>query len=672
VREEREKEASGSRQVQELTNREHFSFGYPEGDLPRLRSRAPREDAFWVERGDEEVEDMVPDASSLRAMAAYTDDHLQCDIPHQVDLKANAALEVHYDWAKSFIPSSKRDSPNSKAATSAQVTPQLPSKAATSAMVTLDDAIDFALFSSTKLEPTSLTEAHSRPDGDKWVEAALEEIRAHLDNGTWELVRLPHGKHAIGSRWVFKIKKNADGSVDRYKGRLVAKGYAQKHGVDYTDTFAPTARFAALRTVIALAAIEDWELESVDISTAFLNGDIDADVYMKIPDGVEIEGAQGREWVLRLLKGLYGIKQGPRIWSKKLNHELSKLGFNRLECDHSVFIFERDDLKLIVPVHVDDLVIVSKSKHAIAAFKTELTKVFKIRDLGPTSLILNVKLECDRSKRTITLNQTHYIDSIISDYVSSEVFNGCDVPLTGQLSAKDCPSNSKEEALMAKVPYREVVGKLLYLAIASRPDIALAVGIFCRYLEKPGPKHWAAVKHLLRYLKSTRLLKLHYGPSEVDEPFVTYCDADLGGNPDNSRSTAGYCIRVGSGVVMWGSRLQRHTSLSSTESEYTTASAAGCELIWMRYFFEEIGYDMSKPSTLWMDNASAIQVAKNPEHISTMKHVHRNYNWIRERVENGDIRLGHVPGVDNVADIFTKPLAKPTFVRFREMLGLRE
>lgn len=658
VRQESEKEASGSRQVKGLTNREHFSSGYPEEGLPRLRNRAPQGNAaFWVEDEDEEVEEKVPDIFALRAIG-----------DHQVE----STPEPHYAWTKAILPPPKGESPNSKAATSARVTPQPPRKVATSAMVALDDAIDFALFTSNTLEPTSLAEARSRPDGDRWIEAALEEIRAHLDNGTWELVRLPHGKHAIGSRWVFKIKKNTDGSVDRYKGRLVAKGYAQKHGVDYTDTFAPTARFAALRTVIALAAIEDWELESVDISTAFLNGDIDTDVYMKIPEGVEIEGVQGSEWVLKLLKGLYGIKQGPRIWSKKLNDELSKLGFTRLECDHSVFLFERDDVKLIVPVHVDDLVIASKSKRAIEVFKNELSKVFKIRDLGPTSVILNIKLERDRTKRTITLNQTHYIDSIISEYVSSEVFNGCDVPLTGQLSVKDCPANPKEEALMAKIPYREVVGKLLYLAIASRPDISLAVGILCRYLEKPGPKHWAAVKHLLRYIKSTRLLKLHYGPSEVDAPFVTHCDADLGGNPDNSRSTAGYCISVGSGVVMWGSRLQRHTSLSSTESEYTTASATGCELMWMRYFFEEIGYNMSKPSTLWMDNASAIQVAKNPEHVSTMKHVHRSYNWIRERVEEGDIRLGHVPGVDNVADIFTKPLARPIFIRFREMLGLRE
>jgi len=483
-------------------------------------------------------------------------------------------------------------------------------------------------------------------------------------------MRLPHGKSAIGSRWVFKIKKNPDGSVDRYKGRLVAKGYAQKHGVDYTDTFAPTARFAALRTIIALAAIEDWELESIDISTAFLNGDIDTDVYMNIPEGVEIKGVQGNEWVLKLLKGLYGIKQGPRIWSKKLNSELSKLGFTCLECDHSVFIYECENIKLIVPVHVDDLVIASKSKAAIDAFKKEISKVFKIRDLGPTSLILNVKIERDRINRTITLNQTHYIDSILAEHLPHEHLNGCDVPLTGQLSTKDCPSTLEETAQMAKVPYREVVGKLLYLSIATRPDIALAVGVFCCFNGNPGRKHWAAVKQTLRYLKATCTLKLHYGPSDSSELFSANCDADLGGNPDNSRSTAGYCIHVGSGVVMWGSRLQPHVSLSSTESEYTTASATACEVMWMRYFFKEIGYDMSKPSPMWMDSSSAIQVAKNPEHISTMKHVHRSYNWIRERVDAGDLSITHIPGKDNVADIFTKPLPKAKFVHFRDMLGL--
>ncbi|CCA76752.1 related to retrotransposon HobS hobase (N-terminal fragment) [Serendipita indica DSM 11827] len=158
-----------------------------------------------------------------------------------------------------------------------------------------------ALNTSTSREPTTLGEALKCPDSDKYVQAAIEEVRAHLENGTWKLVRLPQGKKAIGSRWVFKIKRDADGSISKYKGRI---------------TFAPTARFGALRTIIALAALEDWELESVDISTAFLNGEIDAEVYMRKPEGVEFEGYEGTSWVLQLLKGLYGIKQGPRIWSR--------------------------------------------------------------------------------------------------------------------------------------------------------------------------------------------------------------------------------------------------------------------------------------------------------------------------------------------------------------------
>ncbi|CCA77031.1 hypothetical protein PIIN_11016 [Serendipita indica DSM 11827] len=186
-------------------------------------------------------------------------------------------------------------------------------------LIPIADGIEAALNTSTSREPTTLGEALKRPDSDKYVQAAIEEVRAHLENGTWKLVRLPQGKKAIGSRWVFKIKRDADGSISKYKGRIVAKRYAQREGIDYTETFAPTVRFGALRTIIALAALEDWELESVDISTAFLNGEIDAEVYMRKPEGVEFEGYEGTSWVLQLLKGLYGIKQAPRICHPKLS-----------------------------------------------------------------------------------------------------------------------------------------------------------------------------------------------------------------------------------------------------------------------------------------------------------------------------------------------------------------
>jgi Reverse transcriptase (RNA-dependent DNA polymerase)/gag-polypeptide of LTR copia-type/GAG-pre-integrase domain len=535
--------------------------------------------------------------------------------------------------------------------------------------IPLVDGIEYALNASA--EPNTLAEALQRPDGDQYLESAIEEVRAHLENGTWKVVRLPRGKRAIGSRWVFKIKRTADGSIERYKGRIVAKGYAQREGIDYTETFAPTARFGALRTVIALAAIEDMELESVDISTAFLNGEIDAEVYMQKPEGVEIPGFEGPEWVLQLLKGLYGIKQGPRLWSQKLHTALSEIGFKRLECDHSVFVYERDGVKIVVPVHVDDLVFASKSKEAIEKTKSDLRTRFKIRDQGPTSLILGVHLERDRERRTIHLSQPNYIQSILETFRMQEC-NGARTPMDDKLrlSSKMSPTSVSEKAEMKNVPYREAVGKLLYLSIATRPDISYAVGVLCRFNENPGKEHWSAVKRVLRYLKATKDYKLSYSPSASEEIFITHSDADLGGNVDNARSTAGFAMTVGGGAVMWGSRLQRHVSLSSTESEYTTAAATGCEIMWMRDFLDEIGYDISGPSTLYLDSNSALQVAKNPEHQSTMKHVNRNYHWIRERVADGDIQITHVPGTENVADIFTKPLGFIKFDKFRAMLGL--
>ncbi|CAG7855083.1 Retrovirus-related Pol polyprotein from transposon TNT 1-94 Includes: RecName: Full=Protease; Includes: RecName: Full=Reverse transcriptase; Includes: RecName: Full=Endonuclease [Serendipita indica DSM 11827] len=233
------------------------------------------------------------------------------------------------------------------------------------------------------------------------------------------------------------------------------------------------------------------------------------------------------------------------------------------------------------------------------------------------------------------------------------------------LSTKDSPQTEQEKLEMQNVPYREALGKLIYIATATRPDISYSVGVLCRFSENPGRAHWLALKRVLRYLRKTTNYKLTYGLEPDSELFTTHSDADLGGNADNTRSTAGFVMSIGGGAVMWSSRLQRHTSLSSTESEYTTTSATGCEIIWMRSFLDEIGYHIaSYPSTLFVDNASAIQVAKNPENQSTMKHVHRSFNWIRERVANNEIRVAHVPGAVNVADVFTKPLGRIKFEQF--------
>lgn len=542
--------------------------------------------------------------------------------------------------------------------------------------VLLVNAVECAMATSADIEPKTLTDALKRPDADKWVAAALAEIEAHLQNGTWELAQLPPGRHAIGSCWVFKIKRLPDGSIDKYKGRIVAQGFSQVQGVHYHEIFASMARMAAMRAVLAVAATEDLELESVDISTAFLNGDIDAEVYMKVPEGLEVEGdsrpgEDPKQWVVRLLKGLYGIKQGPRIWALKLHSVLTSIGFERIDCDYLVYVYRRDGVRIMMPIHVDDLLIALNSKAAIQHVKSDLAGHFKLHEQGPTTSILGIKIECDHATCTISLSQPGYVQSILEQFGMSD----CNPSLTPmdenqKLSARMSPDTPEAQSEMKAYPYRELIGKLLYLAIATRPDIAYVVGVLCRFVENPGLAHWYAAKRVLWYLRGTTGMKLVYSRSSTPDLFTTYLDADLSGNPDNSRLTGSFAVCIGNGAVQWGSQLQPHVSLSSTESEYTIASKVSCKVIWMRYLFEELGYEVSRPSPLFVDNKSTIQVTKHPEHQSMMKHVHRAYHWIHDLVEQRQIVVSHVPGNENPADIFMKPLGSLKFTKFRAMLGL--
>src|ERR1700722_13178988 len=190
-----------------------------------------------------------------------------------------------------------------------------------------------------------------------------------IENRTFELVQLPPGQKAIGSYWVFKVKKNADGSVERYKARVVAQGFAQHSGFDYTETFAPTPKWPALRAILALAALEDLHLESVDISSAFLNRKLEEEVYMHQPEGF-VE--KGNNWVWHLLKSIYGLKQAGQCWHKKLNEVFEKIGFSRITCEHSIWIYHQDDVRIVIPVFIDDMTIAAKSKAEIDRVKDDL------------------------------------------------------------------------------------------------------------------------------------------------------------------------------------------------------------------------------------------------------------------------------------------------------------
>jgi hypothetical protein len=225
---------------------------------------------------------------------------------------------------------------------------------------------------------------------------------------------------------------------------------------------------------------------------------------------------------------------------------------------------------------------------------------------------------------------------------------------------------------MRSVPYLQAVGSLMYLATATRPDISYAVGVLARFSKNPGLQHWKAVKHLFRYLKGTLDLKLTYAPvPNSTELFTTYTNADHAGNPDNGRSTGGYIVKMGTGAISWSSRLQVIVALSTTEAEYVAATSAGQEILWLRNLFTELGYTFPSPSSLYIDNRSALAVAKNPEHHGRMKHLDLRFYWLRNEVEKGTIALLHLRTDDMPADILTKALSRVKVIDMQKRLGLQ-
>ncbi|KAJ3489457.1 hypothetical protein NLJ89_g11528 [Agrocybe chaxingu] len=254
-------------------------------------------------------------------------------------------------------------------------------------------------------DPRTYKQAMKGDDRHLWQEATQDEYNALNGNETWEVVDLPPGKKAIGSGWVFKIKFKADGTIERYKARIVAKGYSQRPGIDYTEVFAPTFRPATLRLILALAAIEDMHLRSVDVTSAFPNGDLEEEIYMLQPEGFH-QGGPNK--VLRLRKSLYGLKQAARQWNKKLHAALVEMGFKRIEADRSVYIYSNGVVKIIVPIYVDDITFASKSNAAIDKAVKELCTRFKCRDLGSTKFLLGVGIGQDKDKKLITLHQHSY------------------------------------------------------------------------------------------------------------------------------------------------------------------------------------------------------------------------------------------------------------------------
>ncbi|MDV3143325.1 MAG: reverse transcriptase domain-containing protein, partial [Sweet potato little leaf phytoplasma] len=330
-----------------------------------------------------------------------------------------------------------------------------------------------------------------------WKDAMKAELNAMETNNTWDVVPLPSNKHTIGCKWIYKVKHRADGSIERYKTRLVAKGYTQQEGLDFIETFSPVAKLVTVRVLLTMAISFNWPLVQLDVNNAFLHGDLFEEVYMDLPLGYEpkVIDSTEKRLVCRLNKSIYGLKQASRQWFAKFSDTLITLGFTQSKADYSLFVKGTGNNFLALLVYVDDVIITGANMNLVERLKHLLNECFKLKDLGSLKFFLG--LELARSSQGISISQRHYTLQLLED--------------TGLLGAKpeSVPldpllklQSSDDNLLHDPSVYRRLIGWLIYLTI-SRRDIMYVVNKLSQFVARPCKIHLDAAHHLLRYLKSS-------------------------------------------------------------------------------------------------------------------------------------------------------------------------
>ena len=402
---------------------------------------------------------------------------------------------------------------------------------------------------------------HALSDSN-WVNAMHEELENFERNQVWVLVDPPTGCHPIGTKWVFKNKQGEDGLVVRNKARLVAQGYSQKEGIDYEETFAPVARLEAIRILLAFAASKGFKLFQMDVKSAFLNGYIEEEVYVRQPPG--FENPKHPDRVYKLYKALYGLKQAPRAWYARLKTFLLKNGFEMGSVDKTLFLLKHGNNFLLVQIYVDDIIFVGSSHALVAKFAETMSREFEMSMMGELNFFLGLQIK--QAKEGTFVHQSKYTKDVLRKFDMSDAKPmSTPMPVSAALDADE-----NGEAVDQK-EYRSMIGSLLYLT-ATRPDIQFAVCLCARFQASPRTSHRQAVKRIMRYLRFTPEHGLWYSASAT-LTLRGYSDADFAGCRIDRKSTSGTCQFLGSSLVCWSSRKQSSVAQSTTEAEYVAAAS---------------------------------------------------------------------------------------------------
>ncbi|KAL0314880.1 UNVERIFIED_CONTAM: Retrovirus-related Pol polyprotein from transposon RE1, partial [Sesamum angustifolium] len=434
----------------------------------------------------------------------------------------------------------------------------------------------------------------------EWEIAMQDEIEALRRNDTWELVPKPENSQPVTCKWVYRLKKKSDGTIDRYKARLVARGFSQSDGLYYEETFSPVAKMVTVRSIFSLAAFKNWKIWQLDVNNAFLYGELDREVLMEQPPGFVSE--EFPTHVCLLKNALYGLKQAPRAWYGKVAQYFIFCGFRVVDLDSSLFVKTKSKGHLLVLLYVDDMLITGENEAEISCLRNDLSVCFEMKNLGEIGCFLG--LEVKKTGHGFFVSQRSYAKNLLDRFGMGES-NGIATPMEPYLKL------NKEE--------------------------------------------WQPLSSC----------KVH-----DDFKLKGFTDADWAGDASDRRSTSGYCFNIGSAVVSWCSKKQSTVALSSTEAEYMAATIATQECIWLKRLIGDIYGKVNYTVPIECDNESAIRLASNPVFHGRTKHVEIHHHFVREKVLNQEVELKGIHTNDQVADIFTKALAKPKFESFKTALGV--
>lgn len=507
--------------------------------------------------------------------------------------------------------------------------------------------------------PQTFGEAMGSANSKEWVKAMDEEIQSLNENRTFTPTTLPKGKKTVGGRWVYSIKSDIDGR-EKYKARFVAKGYSQRMGIDYGETFSPTANLTSVRVVLQKAAQEDLLLHQMDVKTAYLHAPIDYEIYINPPEGYE---EKGDSLVYKLEKSLYGLKQSGRNWNRILHDCLTENGFTQNPADNCVYARESKDGKVIIIIWVDDLIIAASNEERLREVKEMLAEKFKMKDLGRLKHFLGI--DFNQSDGCVNMSQEKYTNKIL------ERFN------MQNCRTRETPCDQKLEYTEDAVKmedvrrYREAVGSLIYLTTCTRPDLSFVVSRLSQYFAEPTEEQWVTVKHVLRYLKGTAEKGLCFRRNDSEKlGLQAYSDADWAADTSDRRSTTGYCVSLSknSSLVSWKTRKQPTVALSTCEAEYMALASTIQECIYLEQLLGGIDHYKYTKTVVHEDNQGTIALAKNPVNRQRCKHVDIKYHFIRSTVNEGRVTLMYCSTEEMVADIMTKPVTKLKLKKFAGIL----